>query len=259
MAKKFYGGIDVVNQRVINVADPSASTDAANKQYVDGMVNGLAWKQPVRAATTANITLSGTQTIDGVLLVAGDRVLVMNQTTASGNGIYVVASGAWTRSADADSAAELLNATVYVSEGTVNADKAYTQTTNAPITVGTTSLTFAQVGGGGGTTYTAGNGLTLTGNTFAVGAGTGITVGATTVGVDTAVVVRKYAAAIGNGSLTTIAVAHGLGTRDITYTIYNASTYEVVDTDAVITDTNTLTLTFATAPTSGQFRVVVHA
>lgn len=258
MARKILTGIDLNGQRGQNFADPSAANDAATKSYVDNLAAGLAWKPIARAATTANVTLSGTQTIDGVALIAGDRVLVKDQSTASGNGIYVVAAGAWSRATDADSAAELVNATVLVSEGTNNADNAWTQTVNAPITVGTTGLTFAQFGGGGAA-YTAGNGLTLTSQDFAVGAGTGISVGADTVGIDTAVVVRKYAATIGDGSTTAIAVTHNLGTKDITYSLQVVSTGEFVDTDATATSTNVLTLTFPTAPTAGQYRVVVHA
>ena len=75
---------------------PSNATDFANKAYVDAARSGLDFKDSVRATTTANITLSGTQTVDGVALVVGNRVLVKNQSTASQNGIYVVASGAWT-------------------------------------------------------------------------------------------------------------------------------------------------------------------
>lgn len=258
MPRKMLSGIDLNGQRGQNAADPSVANDLATKAYVDNIAAGLAWKAPVRAAATANITLSGTQTVDGVALIAGDRVLAPVQTTASQSGIYVVAAGAWSRSTDADSAAELLNATVFVSEGTANGDKAFTQTTNAPITVGTTSLTWVQFGGGG-SAYTAGNGLTLTSQDFAVGAGTGITVGADTVSIDTAVVTRKYAANIGDGSTTAIAVTHNLGTKDITYSLQVVSTGEFVDTDAVATSTNVATFTFPTAPSAGQYRVVIHA
>jgi hypothetical protein len=133
----------------------------AVKSYVDGKVAGLSWKQAVRAATTANGTLASAyengDTIDGVTLATGDRILIKNQTTASENGIYTVnASGAPTRATDADSGAELVNATVYVSEGTTNADTQWTCTTNATITVGTTSLTFAQLTSGGGGSYSGG-------------------------------------------------------------------------------------------------------
>jgi len=147
-----------------NVKIPSQS---AVKNYVDNKITGVTWKESVRAASTANIAaLSGTQTIDGVALVAGNRVLVKNQTAASSNGIYVVAAGAWTRALDNDSAAEMLNATVMVQEGTVNAETQWTCSTNAPITLGTTSLAFSQMSGAG--TYAAGDGLSLNGNAFAV-------------------------------------------------------------------------------------------
>lgn len=146
-------------------------TQAAVKNYVDAKVAGLSWKQAVRAATTANITLSGAQTIDGVSVVAGDRVLVKDQATASQNGIYVAASGSWARAVDADSGAELVNATCYVSEGSANADTQWTCTTNATITPGTTALAFAQLSSSGSTPLT----LTYILNTGATGTNVGPT------------------------------------------------------------------------------------
>ena len=192
-------------------ADPASALQAATKQYVDNLVTGLAWSDTVRAATTANITLSGTQTIDGVAVVAGDRVLVKNQTTASENGVYVVAAGAWTRATDADSEAELLNMAVWVSQGTVQADTAWVMTADAPITVGTTALPWVQFAGGGA--VTAGAGLTQTGNTLNVGAGFGITVAADTVAVDTSVIATdgEVATALAGKVNTTTQVVAGLG------------------------------------------------
>ena len=161
--------------KITNLGIPTTGTDASNKNYVDSMVQGLSWKnEPARAATTANITLSAPQTIDGVSVIANDRVLVKNQTTTNQNGIYLVAAGAWTRAADADSQAELVNAAVWVSEGTTNQDTAWVQTVNAPITVGTTGLTWAQFAGGGA--VTAGAGLTQSGNTLDVIGDASITV-----------------------------------------------------------------------------------
>ena len=104
-------------------------------------------KPAVRAATTANITLSGTQTIDGVSLAVGQRVLVKNQNTGSQNGIYVVASGSWTRATDFDgspSTEVTAGDFVFVQEGTTYADTGWVLTTNGTITIGTTALTFAQ-------------------------------------------------------------------------------------------------------------------
>jgi hypothetical protein len=121
----------------------NAKVDAS---YVDAATQGLKWKEEVVAATTANITLSGAQTIDGISVIAGDRVLVKDQTTGSQNGIYIVASGAWSRSTDANTSTKIKNATVPVSQGTVNADKDFVLVTDT-ITLGTTSLVFTEKGG----------------------------------------------------------------------------------------------------------------
>ena len=154
------------NNNITGLADPIADDDAATKLYVDNKARGLDWKDSVRVATTANITLSGTQTIDGVALSAGNRVLVKDQSTASQNGIYIVSAGAWSRAVDADVDSEVTTGlTVYVSEGTAAAATVWSLVTSDPIVVGTTGLTFTQTGGGT-TAYTAGDGLTLTGNTF---------------------------------------------------------------------------------------------
>lgn len=114
----------------------------------------ISWKQPVRVATTVAGTLATSfengDTVDGVVLATGDRILIKDQASGIENGIYVVAaSGAPTRATDADAGAELVNATCFVSEGTANADTSWTCTTNATITVGATSLTFAQISGTG--------------------------------------------------------------------------------------------------------------
>jgi hypothetical protein len=148
-------------------ADPTSAMHAATKQYVDATATGLDVKASVRAATTANITLSGEQTIDGVELVAGNRVLVKNQNTASANGIYVVASGSWTRAADFDADAEVTpGAFTFVEEGTAYADSGWVLTNDGSVVVGTTSLSFTQFSGAG--QIDAGNGLTKSGNTLNV-------------------------------------------------------------------------------------------
>ena len=172
------GTVDVNSKRISSVADPVQSQDAATKAYVDAVKTGLDVKDSVRAATTANITLSAPQTIDGVSVIAGDRVLVKDQSTGSQNGIYVVAAGSWTRSLDCDNTpgTEVTSGLfTFVEEGTTNADSGWILTTNGTITVGTTALTFVQFSGAG--QITAGNGLTKTGNTIdAVGTSNRITV-----------------------------------------------------------------------------------
>lgn len=313
MTTKYLGtGKNFGNQRLLAVGDPQAETDAINLQSARRLVQGVtSRKEAVRVATTANITVSAPgSAIDGVTLATGDRVLLKDQTTGSQNGIYDFngSAVALTRSADADSDVEVKPGTqVFVSEGTVNGNTTWQITTDGPIVVGTTTLVWAQTSAGG-TTYTAGNGLSLTSGSFAVVpkansgiavdsggvsvvasgglsvgstgvviassaagngltltsgvlnvvGGTGITVAADLVSLDTSVAVRKYAANVGNAAATSVAVTHSLGTRDITWSVQDATTFEFVEVDGVATDANTLTLTFATAPASNAYRVVVH-
>ncbi len=138
---------------------------SAVKSYVDNAVSGLKWKASARVATTANITLSGFGLVDGVAPIAGDRVLVKNQTTQTENRIYVAAAGAWSRATDADTGTKLPQATLFIQEGTANPDTQWTCTNNT-ITIGATNIAFAQVSGAG--TYSAGAGLGLSGNQFSV-------------------------------------------------------------------------------------------
>jgi hypothetical protein len=148
-------------------ADPAAALQAATKQYVDAVSEGLHVHASVAAASTANIDLStgGLLTIDGVALLASDRVLVKNQTAPAQNGIYVAASGAWTRAADYDSTSEIDSGDfVFVSAGTLYDSTGWVQT-NAVETLGTDPIEWSQFSGAG--TFTAGAGLTLTGTVFA--------------------------------------------------------------------------------------------
>jgi hypothetical protein len=294
VAFKVLNGLDLASQRIQNVADGSASTDAVTLQQLNNAIAGLAWKDSVRAATTTNGTLATAfangQTIDGVALVTGDRILLKSQTTQSENGIYVVqASGAPVRSTDANTGSALKQATVFVEEGTTLHDTSWTCTNDGTITLGSSNLTFSQWGAG--QTYSAGNGLQLSTNTFsvlangtsidvsgsgvkiadaaggagltvasgvlAVGAGTGISVTADAVAIDTSLVARKYTANVGNGSLTSIAVTHNLGTQDVVVSVQEVSTHAGVIVDWVATDTNTVTLTFAVAPASNAYRCTV--
>lgn len=150
---------------VTGLAAPSAGSHAANKDYVDAVAVGIAGKYAAKCATTANITLSGTQTIDGVSAGVGDRVLAKNQSTASQNGIWIVAAGAWTRAADMTTGANAAAAYVFIEQGTANADNGYLCTNNSgSAVVGTDSLTWVQFTGAG--QITAGAGMTKTANTL---------------------------------------------------------------------------------------------
>jgi len=138
---------------------------------VEAEINGLDWKASVKVASTGNLTLSAPQTIDGVAVVAGDRVLAKDQTTASQNGIYVVAAAAWSRAEDANADAEVTSQLVVsVDQGTANADTTWRQTAEAPA-VGTDAITFAAFGNANAIAAVEGEAtLDLTGNvTLATG------------------------------------------------------------------------------------------
>lgn len=204
----------------LKVAEPTDPAHAATKGYVDAARAGLDVKQSVRAATTAAVNLSNQleagDTIDTtVTLVAGDRVLVKNQGTASENGIYVVqASGAAVRATDFDGTGEVSGgAFTFVEEGTVNADSGWVVTSNGTISVGTDAINWAQFSGAG--QITAGAGLTKSGNTIdAVGTTDRITVNADSIDIASTYVGQSSITTLGTittgtWSATDVAVASG--------------------------------------------------
>ncbi len=246
-------------QRLTNLGAPSAGSDAATKDYADSIASGLVWKESVRVATTANITLSGEQTIDGVSVVAGDRVLVKDQTTAADRGIYVCASGSWTRATDFDTSAEAKpGSTVWVNEGTANGDTSWVLTTNAPITLGSTSLTFTQ--NNALANLTAGDGLGKTGNDLYVKTNATLTISGDEVGIASAYLGKTFTQTIGDGSSTTIDVTHSLGTRDVQVEVYILSgNYDTRPVEVQRTSTSVVRLVFGFAPASNSYRVLIRA
>lgn len=277
--------LNINNYKITNLATPTASTDAATKGYVDGVAEGLHIHASVVAASTANLnatydngssgvgatlTNAGANaalTLDGVSLSVSDRVLIKNQTSGAENGIYTVTtvgdgSTAWvlTRAADFNTSAEIQGGDfVFVTGGTLYDNTGWVQTATG-VTVGTTAIVWQQFSGAG--TYTASNGVQLVGSDFSgvVVASGGLSVGASGFQLDTTIAVRKYAADVGDGTNTSYTITHSLNTKDVIVSVYdNSSPYAEVICDVQHTSTSAITLLFSVAPTSNQYRVVVHA
>jgi len=165
------GGVtlDGGGQRATNFATPTQASDLVTKSYADAIQSGIDWKGSVRVASTVNVTVASPgAAIDSVTLSVNDRVLLKNQTTGSENGIYTFQGAAtpMTRATDAGAGQLTSGAATFVMEGTTNSDSGWVLTTNDPITVGTTSLTFTQFTALG--QVTAGNGLTKSGSTISI-------------------------------------------------------------------------------------------
>jgi hypothetical protein len=280
--------VSLNSQVLSNVGTPVAGTDGVNKAYVDGVASGLDIKSAVRVASTANVNRSAPGTaIDGVTLTNGDRVLLKNQSTPNQNGIYIFngAAGTMTRSTDADTSAEVRPGMfAFVAEGTANGDKGFVLTTDAPITLDTTGLTFTQFSGSGSVTGTASR-IDVTGNQVDISASYAgqtsiVTTGTITTGTWNATTIAvanggtgstsaagartnlgalgKYTTTIGDGSATTYAVTHNLGTTVIGVELFETSTGQTVYADVTRTNSNTVTIDgFTTAPTAGALTVVV--
>ena len=144
---------------------PSGNTDITNKLYVDTVAQGLGPKQACQCGTTANITLSGLQTIDGYTTLAGDRVLVKNQTLSQFNGIYIASTTTWTRAVDMDVWAEVPGAYTVILNGG-QADQGWVCTASQTGTINVTAMPWVQFSGSA--TYYAGTGLSLSSNTFSI-------------------------------------------------------------------------------------------
>jgi hypothetical protein len=182
------------------------SYHVVNKEYVDNAIAGLDQKTSVRVIARTDITLSGLQTIDGVTLVAGNRVLKAANPAVSSNGIYIVQSGTWTRATDADISAEVTSGLyVFVEEGTQYGGSGWILNTPNPITLGTTGLNFVQFSQAG--VILAGTGLVKSGNTLSldvsgVTGGTYNTVTVDTYGRVTSASNTSYAKADGSVAIT---------------------------------------------------------
>lgn len=252
--------------KITGLGNPTDDQDAATKYYVDQAVQGLTWKQAANLLSVVNVALTGstgTLNIDtyGALTSAdsGYRIVLTNQTTDSENGIYVYNDNGTaytlTRAADGTPYTELIGATIYIQEGTTKAGTSWSQANH--YLTDFTGQDWVQIAGVG--IYTAGDGIAITDNVIAADPGTGIVVNGTGINIDTSVVVTKYAANVGNGSDTSYTITHNLGTKDVIVSVYdNSSPYAEVVCDVQHTSTTAITLLFSVAPTSNQYRVVVH-
>ena len=254
------------SNRITALADPTNPQDAATKAYADALINTGTNKGAVRATSNgSNVSLSAPgASLDGVTLAPGDLILLKDQTTGSQNGIYVWsgASTALTRATNANTSAVVRSGLfVFTTEGTSNGDNGYTLTTINPIVLETTALVFTQTTGAG--QILAGAGLTKTGNSIDVGSGSGIIVNADNIQVDTAVVVTKFAQAIGDGVSAAITVVHGLNTRDVSSVSVtrNSTPWDKVEPTVTFPTVNTATVTFSSGniPTANQYRIAIAA
>lgn len=291
--------LDAANNKITNLGTPTDGGDAVNKSYVDGLSAGLDWKTAVNLLADSNVDISGLGTpwpIDGHSEPGSVyRVLLTAQTTSTENGIwnYDPTTASWSRSADADTFGELVGAAVFVMEGNTYAATSWVQSNHYLTDFG--NQVWTQFSGAG--TYLAGDGLKLTGNTFAVNTSPGsgfdsITTanGATEVKTDTnrglsvdtnglginagtglafdtadgslrfasGYGVRKHSEDIGDALSLSYQINHSFSTRDVTVQVFdNASPYAQVEADVEHTSTSAVTIKFAVAPTTNQYRVVV--
>jgi len=207
--------VSLNSQKITSLADPTADNDAANKGYVDSVAQGLDIKDSVKVATTANITLSGTQTIDGIAVSADERVLVKDQSTASQNGLYLCKASTWVRTDDLAAGSDAAGAFAFVEQGTVNGDNAFVCSSDKGSAVtGTNNLSFVQFSGAG--QVIAGDGLDKSGNTLSVDlkANGGLVIESTEIAVDLAASSITGTLAIsdgGTGSTSSSAARTALG------------------------------------------------
>jgi hypothetical protein len=231
----------------------SGPTDIVNKQYVDFYAAGLSWKAPALTATSANITLSGLQTINGVTVVAGDTVLVKDQTNAAQNGIYVASAGAWTYSVGGDTWNEYIGAIIFITSGSLNGT-AWFCTAQPGGTLGVTAMNWSNFSVA--SSFTAGTGLTLTGTVFSI-TNTGVTAatyGSATASAVIAVNAQGQITSASNATITpAVGSITGLGTGVATALAVNTGSAGafVVNGGALGTPSSG-TLTNCTFPTLNQ-------
>lgn len=261
MSKQVLNDLDFMSAaRIVNLPDPVAAQQPATKAYVDSAVEGLAWKDSCRAASTANINLASPgANIDGIAMVANDRFLAKDQTAGAENGIYIWngAAVAATRALDMNSAVEVEQAITTVEEGT-SAGATFRQTA-VNVTLNTTSLAWTSFGAGAtaASTGTAGVAALATQAEVDAGAVTNKIVTPATL-ASWSNRLRKFAADVGDGSATQYTFSHNFATFDIQVEVFrNSGNRDSVVCDVDRTSTNAVRLTFVTPVAAAAYRVVV--
>jgi hypothetical protein len=261
MPRQVLSDLDFNNvARAINLPNPTAAQHVATKQYVDSLVEGLAWKDNVRVATQANITLTSPgATIDGVAMAANDRVLVRAQSTQSQNGLYIWngAAVAMTRSLDASTSDEMENAVVTVDEGTSAAATFRQSTLNFVLDTGNVVWTSFGTAAPAATETTAG--IAEIATQAETDAGVADNVIVTPAKLHTyAGRIKRFPHTFGDGSATSFAITHNLNTEDVHVEVYRTSgNKDTILCDVNRTSANAVQLVFAAAPAANSFRVVV--
>ena len=226
-----------------------ASTLGSNKQAVD------------LVATSNQLTLSGLKSVDGVLMQAGQRVLLTAQQASSANGIYVVGTGEWSRGSDMPNGSTVIPGTaVMVRSGADHAQSIWQMTTTSPATVGTNSQQWVKAyAGKEPVTYTASNGLQLDGSVFSVrlGASSGLISDSAGLRLDPSSAVRKVTLTVGPAGFTSISLSHNLGTSDISVTFIDNATQEAVLVPWVVMNSNSISCEFANPVTANAYRAVI--
>ncbi|HYW49045.1 MAG TPA: hypothetical protein VE861_00490 [Gemmatimonadaceae bacterium] len=261
MAKQVGSDLDFTSTaRVINLPDPTAAQHAATKAYVDGAVEGLAWKDSVRVATQANLNLAAPgATIDGITMVANDRILVRSQTAGAENGLYIWNGAATpaTRSLDANTAPELEQAVVTVEEGT-SAGATFRQTV-LNFTLNTTTVTWSSFGTSAPAATETTAGIAEIATQAETDAGTDDLRFITPLKFATSTLrLKKFAQLFGDGSATQYTITHNLNSIDVQVEVFRATgNQDTILCDVDRTSVNAVRLTFAAAPASNAFRCVV--